>query len=87
MHSPSVLLGYERLGLSVQQHLGWRPTTPTDAGSVDKDATYLNIYLTLQPALNVPEPVKEKLDCQETEQVLALANRWSATLSSVYSWR
>ena len=88
LHSPSVLLGYERLGMS-QQHLGWRPATPTvtESGTGDKDATYLNIYLTLQPALNVPEPVKEKLDCQETEQVLALATRWTETLAAVYSHR
>ena len=87
LHSPSVLLGYERLGLSVQQHLGWRPTTPTDTGSVDKDATYLNIYLTIQPALNVPEPVREKLDCEEPDQVLEMANKWSDAMVSTYSHR
>ena len=87
LHSPSVLLGYERLGLSVQQHLGWRPTTPTESGGSDKDATYLNIYLTLQPALNVPEPLKEKLDCEETDQVLGLANKWADTLTSAFAHR
>ena len=87
LHSPSVLLGYERLGQSLQQHLGWRPTTPTDSTGGEKDATFLNIYLTIQPALNAPEPVREKLDCEETEEVVAACSRWSSLLSSAFSHR
>ena len=86
LHSPSVLLGYERLG-QTSQHAGWRPTTPTESSSAEKDATYLNIYLTIQPALNVPEPVREKLDCDETDSVVSSAQRWAETLSSSFSHR
>ena len=70
-----------------QHNIGWRPTTPTDSGSGDKDATYLNIYLTIQPALNVPEPVREKLDCEESEQVMEMVSRWSDNLKSSFSHR
>ena len=88
LHSPSVLLGYERLGLNLQQQMmGWRPSTPSEGQSHDREATYLNIYLTIQPALNVPEPVREKLDCDETDQVLALTNKWTELMSSSYNHR
>ena len=85
MHSPAVLLGYERLGQTIQ-HLGWRPATPTD-GHQEKDATYLNIYLTLEPALNVPEPIREKLECEEEEEVVETCERWSRAFTSAYPHR
>ena len=83
LHSPAVLLGYERLGTAATQ-AGWRPGTPTEGGhGVEKDATYLNIYLTIQPALHVPEPVREKLDSEETESALAAAERWEESVRAV----
>jgi coiled-coil and C2 domain-containing protein 2A len=96
LHSPTVLLGYERAnsGGSSSAYLGWQPPTPPVEGaasggvsgtaaasgasnlSMAKDATYVNIYLTLEPALNVPEPVREKLECEEEEAVVAAAAAW-----------
>ena len=93
LHSPAVLLGYERpaAGSGGITYVGWLPDTPpVEAGSggpiaasggsnvltAAKDATYLNIYLTLEPALNIPEPVREKLECEEEEGVLSAATAW-----------
>ena len=45
LHSPPVLLGYERAGPGGPG--GWRPATPTEPAG-ERDATYLNIYLTIQ---------------------------------------
>ena len=44
-------------------------------GVSDKCATYLNIYLTLEPALNVPEPIREKLECDEEEDIVEICER------------
>lgn len=85
LHSPPVLLGYERLGQTVQ-HLGWRPASPTEGG-LEREATYLNIYLTLEPALNVPEPVREKLECEEEDGIVETCERWSRALNSAYPHR
>ena len=85
MHSPPVLLGYERVGQNVQ-NLGWRPSTPTENSTV-KDATYINIYLTLDPALNVPEPLREKLECEEDDDIVATCERWNRALSGAYPHR
>ena len=35
----------------------------------------------------MPEPLKEKLDCEETDQVLGLANKWADTLASAFAHR
>ena len=47
-----------------------------EAAAAAKNATYVNLYLTIQPALIVPEPVKEKLDCDESEELVAHCERW-----------
>ena len=46
-----------------------------NTGVSDKCATYLNIYLTLEPALNVPEPIREKLECDEEEDIVEICER------------
>jgi coiled-coil and C2 domain-containing protein 2A len=81
LHSPSVLLGYERSSSSSSSASWQTEMSPAKAGgggniSPAKDATYLNIYLTLEPALNLPEPVREKLECMEEEVVLTAAAAW-----------
>ncbi len=85
LHSPPILLGYERSGI-----VGGLLTASTDQASLGlgggltknlKNATYLNIYVTLQPALIVPEPVKEKLDCDEPESVIQHCLSWTEDFS------
>ena len=92
LHSPPVLLGYERSGV-----VGGLSIESTEASIIHglggglaknaKNATYLNIYATLQPALIVPEPVKEKLDCDEPEHVVQHCLDWSESLAQKYPQR
>ena len=92
LHSPPVLLGYERSGV-----VGGLSIESTEASVVHglggglaknaKNATYLNIYATLQPALIVPEPVKEKLDCDEPEHVVQHCMDWSESLAQKFPQR
>ena len=94
LHSPPILLGYERSGIVG----GLNPTQTETQTSLSlgmggglaknsKNATYLNIYVTLQPPLVVPEAVKEKLDCDEPETVVQHCLNWSANLLEKYPGR
>ena len=83
LHSPAVLLGYERTGHHHHHQSNWRES---DGGS-QQDATFLNVYVTLEPPLSVPEPVKEQLDCAENEDVQKHCERWKRDLSAKYPTR
>jgi hypothetical protein len=52
-----------------------------------KNATYINLYLTVQPALVVPDPIKEKLDCDESEELVQHCDRWKKELETKYQHR
>ena len=52
-----------------------------------KNATYLNIYVTLQPPLIVPEAVKEKLDCDEPESIVQHCLSWTQGLQERFPGR
>ena len=96
LHSPPILLGYERSGI-----VGGLNPSQTETGNAAssmpmlggglaknaKNATYLNIYVTLQPPLVVPEAVKEKLDCDEPEMVVQHCLNWSTNLLEKYPGR
>ena len=45
------------------------------------------MLIILQPALMVPEPVKEKLDCDEIEALVQQCEQWSRELVSSYPHR
>jgi hypothetical protein len=59
-------------------------TSGTDSS---KNATYINLYLTVQPALSVPDPVKEKLDCDESDDLVQHCERWRKDLETKYPHR
>ena len=86
LHSPPVLLGYERAGLGAG-HGGWGGAAASPTEQDREPATFINLYLTLQPALNVPEPVREKLDCEEGEAVVGAAERWQLATAAAFSHR
>ena len=80
LHSPSVLLGYDRSGTTANV-LG--SAEAAGQNQVYKNGrTFLNIYLTIQPALMVPEPVKEKLDCEESANLVQHGESWMKDISS-----
>lgn len=86
LHSPPILLGYERSGIvgGLSLASSESSTSLSMGGGFaknPKNATYLNIYVTLQPALIVPEPVKEKLDCDEPESVVQHCLQWTEDLA------
>ena len=93
LHSPPILLGYERSGIvgglnpSQTEASSGMPMLGGGLAKNAKNATYLNIYVTLQPPLVVPEPVKEKLDCDEPEMVVQHCLNWSANLLDKYPGR
>lgn len=51
------------------------------------DATYLNIYLSVSPPLNIPEPIKEKLECEESDAFVKHCERWTRDLAAKYPER
>ena len=74
LHSPPVLLGYERSGSNIM--------SPQE--NTHKMATFLNVYLTIQPALIVPEPIKEKLDCDESTTLVQHCEAWTEEFDLTY---
>lgn len=80
LHSPPVLLGYDRTGQYTVAAGLWSDMTNPAQEAAAKDATYLNIYLTIEPPLSIPEPVKEKLDCEESENVIRHCEKWRKDL-------
>ena len=50
LHSPHVLLGYER---TRQPHAAAAKDVVAGVGGKGKDATYVNLYLTIEPPLKV----------------------------------
>ncbi len=48
-----------------------------------KDATYVNLYMTIEPPLKVPEPAREKLECDESDEVVKRCQKWKEEME----WR
>ena len=62
-------------------------SSSSNTADTSKNATYINLYLTVQPALIVPDPVKEKLDCDESEELIRHCDRWRRDLETKYQHR
>ncbi|KAK3909758.1 Coiled-coil and C2 domain-containing protein 2A [Frankliniella fusca] len=65
MYSPPMLLGYER---ESHQSSGWQSgNLSPDQGQLfpNRDATFINLFITVQPALTPPEIFNERLDSSE----------------------
>ncbi|XP_026280089.1 coiled-coil and C2 domain-containing protein 2A [Frankliniella occidentalis] len=65
MYSPPMLLGYER---ESHQRSGWQSGNfSPDQGQLfpNRDATFINLFITVQPALNPPELFNERLNSSE----------------------
>jgi hypothetical protein len=52
-----------------------------------KDATYVNLYMTIEPPLKVPEPVTERLECEESDDVVKRCKKWKEDLEGRYPTR
>ncbi|XP_002731758.1 coiled-coil and C2 domain-containing protein 2A-like, partial [Saccoglossus kowalevskii] len=73
LEAPPILLGYQRAG-----PLSAATTVPSPYGGapskVESDSTYLQLFITIEPALSTPDPVKEKFDTTEDEKLLNFAD-------------
>ncbi|XP_050435842.1 coiled-coil and C2 domain-containing protein 2A isoform X2 [Adelges cooleyi] len=65
MNTPRHLLGYER-------HIS------NSESSHYRNSTFLSLFIMAQPPLHPPEPIKEKLDCNETPNFERYLEYWSA---------
>ncbi|XP_042214850.1 coiled-coil and C2 domain-containing protein 2A-like [Homarus americanus] len=82
LEEPVVLLGYSRDTTSAVNMGAHRPQ-----GEPSRSTTHLSIYITLEPTLPPPEPIKAQFESSEPEEVLAASRDWVASLSSRYSRR
>ncbi|XP_071836357.1 coiled-coil and C2 domain-containing protein 2A-like [Apostichopus japonicus] len=63
VESPTVLLGYQRSAESVDRGVS--------------NATYLSLFITIEPPLTTPDPQKEKVESREDEKLLAFAENFT----------
>ncbi|XP_072045143.1 coiled-coil and C2 domain-containing protein 2A-like isoform X2 [Amphiura filiformis] len=71
LNTPSVLLGYDRSPDSMSRIQGGNQT----------NATYISVFITIEPPLSPPEPLKEKFDSNEDEKLLSYAENYQTSLS------
>ncbi|XP_027211413.2 coiled-coil and C2 domain-containing protein 2A [Penaeus vannamei] len=82
LEEPVVLLGYSRdINSSLNQGMALTNSEPS------RSATHLSIYLTLEPTLPPPEPLKANFESSEPEEVVSAGREWVSALSSRYSRR
>ncbi|XP_052236209.1 coiled-coil and C2 domain-containing protein 2A-like isoform X5 [Dreissena polymorpha] len=76
VNAPPVLLGYVYEGLS---------HGPDDIG-INKDLkTLLGLFISIQPPLTQPEPVKERFSTNEDEATMVQADQWKEQISSRFT--
>ncbi|XP_052775366.1 coiled-coil and C2 domain-containing protein 2A-like isoform X2 [Mya arenaria] len=76
VNAPPVLLGYVYEGLG----------HGSEDIPINKDMkTLLSLYISIQPPLTQPEPVKEKFSTNEDETTMVLADQWQEAVSSRFT--
>ncbi|XP_077980820.1 coiled-coil and C2 domain-containing protein 2A-like [Glandiceps talaboti] len=81
LKAPPVLLGYQRAGPMEST------TTAFGPGKRDTDNTYLQVFITIEPALSTPDPVKEKFDTTEDEKLMYHAETFQTMFEKKYPKR
>lgn len=89
---PPLLLGYNKDGSGgvgaggIQQQQ--QPSAfGTNQVPLKKDHTYLSIFLTLEPVLPLPEPIKENLESNESTELLAKADQFKRWFTNSFPRR
>ncbi|RWS04581.1 Coiled-coil and C2 domain-containing protein 2A-like protein [Dinothrombium tinctorium] len=80
LNKPPVLLGYEYD--SKFWNLG-----SNNVNSASTANTYLTIFLTIDPTLQLPEPLSLKCDSNEDEEVLQYAQKWETEMAQNFKDR
>ncbi|KAJ9583994.1 hypothetical protein L9F63_021664, partial [Diploptera punctata] len=81
LYSPPVLLGYEKESHH-RQLSSSLSAADTQQMLHPQDATFLTVFITVQPALNPPEPFKEKLESSELGFVEEYLENWESQTAS-----
>lgn len=74
--APPILLGYTSDDAS-----------EGDIGSTKEGKTYLSLFITMEPPVSPPEPMKEKFVTNESEKLLQYAENWQNQLESKFPRR
>ncbi|PSN40991.1 hypothetical protein C0J52_10989 [Blattella germanica] len=81
LYSPPVLLGYEKEPHH-RQFSGFASPGDSQHALPPRDSTFLTLFITVQPALNPPEPFKEKLESSELTFVEEHLENWESQVAS-----
>ncbi|XP_033609176.1 coiled-coil and C2 domain-containing protein 2A isoform X2 [Cryptotermes secundus] len=86
LYSPPILLGYEKESHHRQFSV---LTIPGDnqPGLPQRDATFLSLFITVQPPLNPPEPFKEKLESSELPFMEEHLENWELQVAKQFPHR
>nr|XP_022316561.1 coiled-coil and C2 domain-containing protein 2A-like isoform X3 [Crassostrea virginica] len=76
LNKPPVLLGYTQ---GADEEEG---TTPSH-----EENTYLSVFMTIEPPLQSPEPMRERFSTTEDEKLLQYADNWEKTLNAKFKDR
>ncbi|KAK7488454.1 hypothetical protein BaRGS_00020239, partial [Batillaria attramentaria] len=74
--TPAVLLGY-----TYDTGQGSGEASDSQIGQTE-DNTYLSLFITIEPSLTQPEPMRERFDTNEDEKLMQYAERWQADLEA-----
>ncbi|XP_021920038.1 coiled-coil and C2 domain-containing protein 2A isoform X3 [Zootermopsis nevadensis] len=80
LYSPPVLLGYEKESHH-REFSGLTILGDTQQVLPPRDATFLSLFITVQPALNPPEPFKEKLESSELAFMEEHLENWESQVA------
>ncbi|KAL8612721.1 hypothetical protein ACOMHN_025372 [Nucella lapillus] len=81
INTPPVLLGYTYDVAQVGDEDMDMPIGQRD------DSTYLSLFITIEPPLIQPEPVRERFDTNEDEKLMQYAERWQGELQAMHPRR
>ncbi|XP_063875385.1 coiled-coil and C2 domain-containing protein 2A-like isoform X2 [Scylla paramamosain] len=93
LEEPVMLLGYTRehraahLPASSSSSSSPPNTPPGHLPSTSLATTHLSLYITLEPSLPPPEPLKAQFESSEPEEVVSAGREWVAALASRYPRR
>ncbi|XP_063222890.1 coiled-coil and C2 domain-containing protein 2A isoform X2 [Bacillus rossius redtenbacheri] len=85
---PAVLLGYEREPHRGQPFRGTSsPGADTTMWSPSRDAAFLTLFITVQPTLNPPKPIKVRLESSELAHVEHHLDAWERDVAKLFPHR
>ncbi|XP_074640810.1 coiled-coil and C2 domain-containing protein 2A-like isoform X2 [Tubulanus polymorphus] len=81
---PPVLLGYSHDTKNTRVDTGMGAGFEVNMSKTEQNATYITLFITIEPQLSPPEPIKEKFDTNEDEKLLDAAEHWQSELEKKF---